>query len=897
MVPPAPSGGGRAGTDRRRARVRRAGDARATATASAGWPRRSRGSGVGPPWCTVPEAATTALGRVDRADAVVLWRTVWGDGGRARRAPGTAWRRRHRVRRRRPDGRARLATVDVIDGIRSQGLDRSRGARDLRAHAPHRGAGRRLHRHDARRSPATSARLGAGRPVVPNGFDDATLVRSRARRPGAQRCPTDGLCRIGYAGGSRTHQRDLALAAEAVADVLRAVPGPARAVPPTRSTWTSSPSSRAAQTGSSGGTFVPLETLPVELARLDVNLAPLEVGNPFCEAKSELKFFEAALVDVPTVASPTEPYRASIRHGETGFLADTRATSGTRASAAWSTTRAAAPSRASRPAGRCCGPRPGATGRAVQRCSTSSSPAVRAAARPSPAAPPRRAAPARPRAAGRRGRRRADRLGRRRSRSSCPSTTTPTWSPTPSNRCARRRSTTSTWSWSTTRPPTTPWPGRRAGSPSTASRFNRRGACRTGANAGLAVRPQRRLRRWRTPPSSSRSTPTTCCCPTAASACSTAAPTGRGLPYPRIRHFGDAATLFPTPRPRLPALGPQRLVAATTSTPWRSCAPPPGRPPAATAPAAGWEDYDLWCRLAEQGRRACRSRRTSPCTASTAARCSTRSPTGATRCGRAPGRGSRRPTRGCGSTPIPQRSPPGTGPAGAPSPVPGRRPGAPPRSGGIPADRRRRPPQRHRTSPREEPASMTTPGGCPERRRRLLPLLRCPGRPASALERVPGDGACGRSRAGGAGRSWRAARCSAPAADRPPCRPTTTGNPLPAGARPHRRRRWPGPAPQRGRHPGGRRAVVEADGPVRATDVVVDAHRLPFADGTFDLVVAMNAFEHYRDPTLARQIRRVLAPAGWCSCTPPSSSRSTRRRITTSTAPLWLGSGSTASRR
>ena len=54
-----------------------------------------------------------------------------------------------------------------------------------------------------------------------------------------------------------------------------------------------------------------------------MNLAPLEVGNPFCEAKSELKYFEAALAGVPTIASPTGPYRRAIRHGETGFLAET----------------------------------------------------------------------------------------------------------------------------------------------------------------------------------------------------------------------------------------------------------------------------------------------------------------------------------------------------------------------------------------------------------------------------------------------------------------------------------------------------------------------------------------------------------------------------------------------
>jgi glycosyltransferase involved in cell wall biosynthesis len=70
--------------------------------------------------------------------------------------------------------------------------------------------------------------------------------------------------------------------------------------------------------------FVPLERLAEEVARFDINLAPLEVGNPFCEAKSELKFFEAALAGVVTIAFPTGPFRRAIRHGETGFLAETQ---------------------------------------------------------------------------------------------------------------------------------------------------------------------------------------------------------------------------------------------------------------------------------------------------------------------------------------------------------------------------------------------------------------------------------------------------------------------------------------------------------------------------------------------------------------------------------------------
>lgn len=68
---------------------------------------------------------------------------------------------------------------------------------------------------------------------------------------------------------------------------------------------------------------VTLAGLPDDLARFDINLAPLETGNPYCEAKSELRFFEAALAGVCTVASPTEPMARAIRHRAIGMLAAT----------------------------------------------------------------------------------------------------------------------------------------------------------------------------------------------------------------------------------------------------------------------------------------------------------------------------------------------------------------------------------------------------------------------------------------------------------------------------------------------------------------------------------------------------------------------------------------------
>jgi len=57
------------------------------------------------------------------------------------------------------------------------------------------------------------------------------------------------------------------------------------------------------------------------IAKVDINLVPLEVGNPFCESKSELKFFEAGILKIPTVASATGTFQRAISDGFDGFVA------------------------------------------------------------------------------------------------------------------------------------------------------------------------------------------------------------------------------------------------------------------------------------------------------------------------------------------------------------------------------------------------------------------------------------------------------------------------------------------------------------------------------------------------------------------------------------------------
>lgn len=71
--------------------------------------------------------------------------------------------------------------------------------------------------------------------------------------------------------------------------------------------------------------FAPRQQHFENIAQVDINLAPLEIGNPFCESKSELKWFEAGIVGVPTVAAATEPFRLAITDGVDGFVAATAA--------------------------------------------------------------------------------------------------------------------------------------------------------------------------------------------------------------------------------------------------------------------------------------------------------------------------------------------------------------------------------------------------------------------------------------------------------------------------------------------------------------------------------------------------------------------------------------------
>lgn len=57
------------------------------------------------------------------------------------------------------------------------------------------------------------------------------------------------------------------------------------------------------------------------LYKSDINLYPLEPDNPFCEAKSEIRFIETGILKIPTVAVRNQTFSEAITEGSDGFLA------------------------------------------------------------------------------------------------------------------------------------------------------------------------------------------------------------------------------------------------------------------------------------------------------------------------------------------------------------------------------------------------------------------------------------------------------------------------------------------------------------------------------------------------------------------------------------------------
>ncbi len=167
---------------------------------------------------------------------------------------------------------------------------------------------------------ARSARA-RGKPAVvhPNllSRDDVAIARVVAPlRRALSRRPI-----VAYLSGSNTHDGDLASVDEAIAEVMRRRPelslllGGYIQVPPALAAL----SGRILRVQ-----YLDHRLCPWVIARCRAVFAPIEALNDFTNSKSPLKVFEAGVVGVPSVVSPTLPYRAAVEQGASGFVATTR---------------------------------------------------------------------------------------------------------------------------------------------------------------------------------------------------------------------------------------------------------------------------------------------------------------------------------------------------------------------------------------------------------------------------------------------------------------------------------------------------------------------------------------------------------------------------------------------
>ncbi len=123
---------------------------------------------------------------------------------------------------------------------------------------------------------------------------------------------------VGYASGTPTHNRDFAVIAPVLQDLLGAHPEVELRI---IGFLDLAPDWGRFRERIRRYNSVAWQDLPAWIAQLDINLAPLMESNPFSQSKSEIKYVEAALVGVPTIASRIGSYTEAIRDGQNGLLA------------------------------------------------------------------------------------------------------------------------------------------------------------------------------------------------------------------------------------------------------------------------------------------------------------------------------------------------------------------------------------------------------------------------------------------------------------------------------------------------------------------------------------------------------------------------------------------------
>lgn len=167
---------------------------------------------------------------------------------------------------------------------------------------------------------AAAGRLEVPSHLVRNGLGERELAVAERLRKTAAPPPTDGRVVLAYFSGTTMHDLDFAVAAPALARVLATRPQARLRI---GGHLRPHPALATVADRIERLPFMPWPAMLAALATADVQLAPLRLADPFSDAKSAVKYLEAALLGVPTIASPTDAFRRAIRSGTNGLLAAT----------------------------------------------------------------------------------------------------------------------------------------------------------------------------------------------------------------------------------------------------------------------------------------------------------------------------------------------------------------------------------------------------------------------------------------------------------------------------------------------------------------------------------------------------------------------------------------------
>ena len=130
-----------------------------------------------------------------------------------------------------------------------------------------------------------------------------------------------GVVRIGYFSGTSSHNKDFASIVDALMEVLKKYKNVKLflAGPLDVDNKLNKYKDRIVVMP-----FVPRDKYYENIWKVDINIAPLVLGDPFCESKSEIKFTETGILKIPTVAIKNETFSGAIKDGVDGFLAKTK---------------------------------------------------------------------------------------------------------------------------------------------------------------------------------------------------------------------------------------------------------------------------------------------------------------------------------------------------------------------------------------------------------------------------------------------------------------------------------------------------------------------------------------------------------------------------------------------